>query len=348
MIKIKIDIIGGSIAGLNTALSLKKHNKNIKVFVHEKHKKIGYNPEGRRCGEGHSMNWGWSLGKPDEKCIFNNIKIVQTNIGDKKYNSHMKTGMLCMLNRQEYIHQLGKETEKHGAEIHTSDRIKSVHDLDGDYIVDASGCPSSVKRELNINHRIVNYTYQQTLEDCNWFEPDIIRTYFTGISGYYWIFPRDPAKKEVNIGVGVIVKDGTNLKDLLEQFKEKKGITGKVNYVLGGLVPTGLQRPFMHKNILFVGDAGVGAFPLTGEGIHRALISSDIAGECIANGYTKKYPHRIMQEFIKWEVIGKTFIYINYLLLKIGPNALLSSVDYFTRFNFFIVPSQDYKTDKIE
>ena len=112
------------------------------------------------------------------------------------------------------------------------------------------------------------------------------------------------------------------------------------------MVPTGLQRPFAYKNILFVGDAGVGAFPLTGEGIHRALISSDIAGECIANGYPKKYSYRIMQEFIKWEIIGKTFLYINYILTKIGPKILLSSIDYFTRFNFFVVGSEDYETKK--
>jgi len=292
------------------------------------------------------MEWGWSKGKPDEKSIFNNIRMLQTNIGNKKYNSYIKPGYLCVLNRQEYIFQLGKEAEKMGAEIHTGDKIRSIEDLDGDYIVDASGCPSTIKRELKIKHHLFNYTYQQTLEDCNWFVSDTMRTFFTGISGYFWIFPRNPEKKEVNIGVGTMIKEHVNLKKLLEEFKEKNKITGKINHVLGGLVPAGLQRPFIHKNILFVGDAGVGAFPLTGEGIHRALISSDIAGECLANGYPKKYAHRMWQEFIKWEAIGKTFLYANYFLIKIGSKALLTSIDYFTRFNFFVVKSNNYETKK--
>jgi len=344
VIIIKIDIVGGSIAGLNTALSIKKYNKNIKVVVHEKHKIIGFNHEGRRCGEVHSMKWGWSKGKPNEKSIYNEIKKVETNIGNKKYVSYLKLGVSSMLNRQEFISQMGKEAEKNGIEIYTNDKVKSLNDLDGDYIVDASGCPSSIKRELKIKHGLANLTYQQTIEDCNWFKSDTIRTFFTGISGYFWAFPRNPEKKEVNLGVGTALKENINLKQMLEQFKKDNNITGKVNYVLGGMVPTGLQRPFSYKNILFVGDAGVGAFPLTGEGIHRALISSDIAGECIANGYPKKYPHRIMQEFIKWELIGKTFLGINYILTKIGPKILLSSIDYFTRFNFFVVKSGDYET----
>ncbi|MCK5258742.1 MAG: NAD(P)-binding protein, partial [Thermoplasmatales archaeon] len=40
---IKVDIVGGSISGLSTAISLKEHNESITVIVHEKHKKIGYN-----------------------------------------------------------------------------------------------------------------------------------------------------------------------------------------------------------------------------------------------------------------------------------------------------------------
>ena len=41
--KIKVDIVGGSLAGLSTAISLKENDNSIKVVVHEKHKKIGYN-----------------------------------------------------------------------------------------------------------------------------------------------------------------------------------------------------------------------------------------------------------------------------------------------------------------
>ena len=119
---------------------------------------------------------------------------------------------------------------------------------------------------------------------------------------------------------------------MLEDFKKEKNIQGKINYVLGGLIPLGLQRPFMYKNILFVGDAGVGAFPFTGQGIYRALLSGDIAGNCIAKGIPKKYPYKITQAFIKWEVMGKIFAIFNFRFRKINPNLVLKSLKNFGRF----------------
>jgi len=333
VIEIKIDIVGGSLGGLATAISLKEHDKDIDVVVHEKHKKIGYNPEGRRCGEAHSVESEWKQWKPLESSIFNEIKIVETIVGNKKYTLHRAPSTSCILNRQEFICQLAREAEKLDAEIRTNDKIKSIDDLDGDYIVDASGCPSSIKRELRLNKGIKGTTYQQTLEDSNWFVSDTVKIIFTGSLGYYWIFPRDPRKKEINLGVGVLGDITVNLKNMLESFKEEQDIRGKINYVLGGLIPAGLQKPLQYKNILFVGDAGVGTFPLTGQGIYRALISGDIAGRCIAQGHPKKYSHIIMKEFIKWDVIGKTFIRMNYVFRRVGPKAVLTSLKYFTYFN---------------
>jgi flavin-dependent dehydrogenase len=157
-----------------------------------------------------------------------------------------------------------------------------------------------------------------------------LKVIYTGNFGYYWIFPRDPKKKEINLGIGFSGNFGYNLKNMLEKFKEGRKIEGKVNYVAGGLIPVGLQRPLMYNNILFVGDAGVGTFPFTGQGIYRALISGDVAGRCIAREYPKKYPHIINQKFIKWDLIGKTFIRANYIFRRISPKLVLASLNYFT------------------
>ena len=325
----KIDIVGGSLGGLATAISLKDRDKNLSVVVHEKYKKIGYNPEGRRCGEAHSIGGPWEKWKPLQSSVFNEIKLVETVIGNKKYVINREPGTACILDRQEFICQLARKADKLGVEIRTGDKINSVNDLDGDYIVDASGCPSTIKRELGLDKGIRGITYQQTLEDCNVFISDTIKIIFMGSFGYFWIFPRDSEKREVNLGVGVMGIDNINLKELLEKFKEEHEITGKINYVLGGFVPAGLQKPLKYKNILFVGDAGAGAFPLTGQGIYRALLSGDRAGMCIARGYPEKYPKITTQDFIKWDVIGKTYLRMNYVLRKIGPEAVLTTLKYF-------------------
>jgi len=329
VVTIKVDIIGGSLGGLSAAISLKENNKSVKVVVHEKHKKIGYNHEGRRCGEAHSIEAEWKKWKPEKNSYFNEITKAEAIAGNKEHIFYRKPGTAFMLNRQEFICQLARDAEKLGVVIQTDDKIKNVSDIDGEYIIDASGCPSSIKRELGLNRGIKGVGYQQTLEDSNSFIPNTLKIVFTGLYGYYWIFPRDPKKKEINLGVGFCRNFNYNLKKMLEEFKEEQKIDGKINYVTGGLIPLGLQRPLMYKNILFVGDAGVGTFMFSGQGIYRALISGDIAGRCIACGYPKKYPHIINHEFIKWDVIGKTFTYTNYVFRKINPKLVLSSYNHF-------------------
>jgi len=172
-------------------------------------------------------------------------------------------------------------------------------------------------------------SYQQTIQDSNCFISDVIKIYFEDVIGYYWIFPRNSEKKEINIGVGTFGTQNHNLKQKLESFKESHGINGKVNYVVGGLIPIGIQRPLRYKNILFVGDAGAGTFPTLGKGIYRALFSGDIAGKCIAIGHPEKYPKLVISAFIKWDVIGKYLLRSDRLFSLISEKAL-----YFNRIHF--------------
>lgn len=329
----KIDIVGGGLAGLSTAISLKRLDKNIDVTIHEKHKEIGYNPEGRRCGEGHTVEAEWRKWKPIGKSIFNEIKIVETILENKKYIARFPPEVFYVLNRQEFISQLGRDAKKLGVTIQTTDKIKSSNDLSGDYIVDASGCPSSIKRDLGIDKGYRGISYQQTLEDSNCFISDVIKVFFTDALGYYWIFPRDPEKREINVGVGVLdYSRDFNLKQMLESFKEEQGLEGKINYVLGGMVPVGLQKPLSYQNVLFVGDAGVGTHPLLGKGIYRALYSGELAAKYIALGHPEKYAKIAVHEFIKWDLIGKTYIKIDKILFKIGEKAVLSMYHHYLDF----------------
>ncbi len=327
----QVDIVGGSISGMSTAISIKEHNPAIDVVVHEKYKAIGYNHEGRRCGEGHTVENEWAKWKPEKNSVFDEITQGSVSIGRHTLTAKRPPGVAIILNRQEFICQLARDAEKRNVLISTGDLVKSVHDLDGTYIVDASGCPSSIKRELGFGTGNVGVTYQQTLQDANCFRPDFIQLIYMEDLGYYWVFPRDPAKREMNVGIGTLGHLGLDLKDLLEEFKEKQHITGTVNYVVGGLVPLGLQYPLMHKNILFVGDAGVGAFPINGQGIYRALISGDIAGLCIGTDHLRRYPYLIHRAFIKWNLVGVWFLRVNRVLRHIDPALFLPSLNMLTK-----------------
>jgi flavin-dependent dehydrogenase len=324
---IKIDIVGGSLSGLSTAISLKRHDKSIDVIVHEKYRTMGYNHEGRRCGEAYSIGEDWKKWRPSEKSVFNHITKIETVVGDKHYSSLRKPGEYFILNRQEFICQLAREAEQLGVTLCTGDRIHSIDELDGEYIVDASGYPSTIKRELHLESGMQAKTYQQTLENCNLFIPHLLKLIYTDFcAGYFWIFPRNPEKKEVNLGIGVRITTTTRfpLKEILEQFKQEYGIEGKVNYTLGGVVPVGLQRPLRYQNILFVGDAGVGTFSLSGEGIYRALLSGDIAGYCLAANHSEWYPKMMYEHLIGWEIFGKFFLKLTSVLNKVGNRSLLA------------------------
>ena len=324
VIHIKVDIIGGSLSGLAAAISLCQKRKDIEVIVHEKHKVIGHNHDGRRCGEAHSFEPHWKKWIPTGKSYFNEIRKIDVVSGSKSLTFDRPVGTAYVLNRPEFICQLKKEAETHGAKIQVKDKIRSIKDLDGDYIIDASGCPSVVKRELGFNHGLKGITFQQTIENSNCFKADTLKIVFIGAFGYYWVFPRDPTKNEVNVGLGYCYNLGFDLKEELEKFKKAEGIKGDVNYTLGGLIPGGFQYPLRHKNILFVGDSGVGTLPMSGQGIYRALISGDVAGRCIAYGYPKRYPSIMSKYFFNFDVVGKFLLYANWPFKYVNPHKSFS------------------------
>lgn len=112
---------------------------------------------------------------------------------------------------------------KNGVIIKTNDKITSVRDLDGDFIIDASGCWSVIRREqLGFKRGIKGLTYKQTLGDSNCFKSDTLKIIFIGSFGYYWIFPRYPLKREVNVGLGLFRGANTNLKKSLKNLKYNK------------------------------------------------------------------------------------------------------------------------------
>lgn len=318
----KIDIVGGGLSGLSAAISIKKMNKKIDVVVHEKHNKIGYNPDGRRCGEGYFLEATWKHWKPVGRSIYSHVNKVETIVDNKSYTLHRKPNTAFALNRQAFIDQLYQQAKNLEVTIHTNDKIESINELSSDVIVDASGCPSTIRKQLNLRKGIVGITYQQTLEQCSHYIKDTMKIFITANAGYYWIFPRNSKKKEVNLGIGMIIRKNKKLNQELNRFKDQMKITGIVNYQTGGLIPAGIQKPLIHNNIVFVGDAGVGTFPLTGEGIYRALLSGEIAGKCIAQNNIEKYPKIIRKEFLQWDIAGKTMLRINDYLSHLSDKAV--------------------------
>ena len=152
-------------------------------------------------------------------------------------------------------------------------------------LVAADGHASAVARLLGLRPLIKMYTLRyrvalmaplQAVEV--WLSPK-----YPG--GYAWLIP---AGKHAVIATGMAQELAeAALRDLHKQLHEA-GIVGSA--ILGhsaGAVPVeGLRQKLTHGNILFAGDAGGLAHPLTGAGIHPAVVSGEAAGRAAAEWST--------------------------------------------------------------
>lgn len=103
--------------------------------------------------------------------------------------------------------------------------------------------------------------------------------------GYGWLIP---AGREAVIGTGIEEAVASEALEALHRQLAGAGLVG--SDVLGrsaGAVPVeGLRDKLAMGNILFAGDAGGMAHPLTGAGIHPAVVSGEAAGRAAAEWTT--------------------------------------------------------------
>lgn len=117
------------------------------------------------------------------------------------------------------------------------------------------------------------------------------------LPGYAWIFPA--GKNKANIGLGmrldIFRKANHNLKEMLQRFLDMPQIKkrlirgGEVDGIKSWQLNFGSQKRLQHtfNGALLVGDAAGFINPLTGGGIHNAMISADLAGETIDKALAK-------------------------------------------------------------
>lgn len=102
--------------------------------------------------------------------------------------------------------------------------------------------------------------------------------------GYGWLFPKGAA---VNLGIGVAREAAGQLEGLLASLHARlmaeKRVGGEIWQRSGGAIPCGgLREPLVRGPVLFAGDAAGLAHPVTGAGIHPAVMSGEWAGEAAA------------------------------------------------------------------
>lgn len=99
--------------------------------------------------------------------------------------------------------------------------------------------------------------------------------------GYVWIYPT--GKDSAKVGVGVTCP---NPRMYLDNFIRCSDVSGrlfgtKTEFITGALPIGGLREKLFFGNILLVGDSAGMADPITGAGIHNAILAGKIAGKTI-------------------------------------------------------------------
>ena len=179
----------------------------------------------------------------------------------------------------------------------------SVQELRAKVVVGADGVTSARARGLRPNdqqhvdvHRAV--ALRAYITDLEEIDREVeFYLYDEILPGYAWIFPAGNGKSNIGLGMrlDVFKKGDHNLKKMLQDFLDlpqikprlKRG--GEVEGVKIWQLNFGSQKKlqYVFDGALLVGDAAGFINPLTGGGIHNALISANLAGQTIDEAFQR-------------------------------------------------------------
>lgn len=173
------------------------------------------------------------------------------------------------------------------------------NDFSCDFVVLAAGARNRLFPETT---PLVPADLEQTLGYYIPVESDVLKIKFLpGFRGYLWSFPRPD-----HLSVGVCGKLDTSstavLRDHLEAFIREERLPREGACFFSHLLPspqpvTVRSRAIAGANWALAGDAAATVDSITGEGLHYALRSGDLLGECLADGHPERYPARLRAEF---------------------------------------------------
>jgi geranylgeranyl reductase family protein len=288
-------IVGASVAGCRTALTLATHDVSVLLLD-----KADF-PRWKPCAGGLTLKTRPYLPEP----LFEQIECVVhqacLTYGEGYVTSIRSRNPLgWMVHRESFDETHLELTQaRRTVEVSQGTTVRSVTEDDGGVTVDtdrgvlrarvlvgADGATSVVSRALpGHDRREMGFAYEGEVRSAGSSPPsqsdETVFDFRTFPHGYGWVFPK---RDHESIGGYVYGRKLPGIKTFYREFcSETERLRGTETYRARGH-PTSLGgdlRRLSSRRIVLVGEAGSMVDPLTGEGIYYALRSGHLAGEAI-------------------------------------------------------------------
>jgi len=229
-----------------------------------------------------------------ENVISQPINAMETHVADTPEARTFVNGL--MLHRDRFDQALALQAVAAGARLETRVRALGVQDrlatairggteitINARVIVGADGPLSAVGRSIGCTNQVLMPTAQYRVALKKPTETTRVFFHPSIIGGYGWVFPKQSL---ANVGVGIHSRRTGNPRSVLNRFAaqlvEQGIIEPQILGVTGGYLPAGgLIRPWKQW-VIMAGDAAGTCHPITGAGIHNALIPGELAGMAAA------------------------------------------------------------------
>jgi geranylgeranyl reductase family protein len=353
-------IVGAGPAGATLAYALAR--RGIGVLVLEKENLPRY----KCCAGGvtstASKLLGFDISEVTEDVIY---EVSFTFDGGMPYPRQHSQPLMYTVMRDVFDHFLVKKAQQVGAVLRDGQEVTQVQvaanwveisTADNAFrsrlVVGADGAYSVVARELGMEKRM---EYVAGMESEVVVSGEGLPKWKSRVQmdlgcipgSYAWVFPK---RNHLSIGVGCLASRARYLNRYHEQFLDSLGIGSyTIARSSSHLIPTCTKGRFVWRDkALLLGDAAGLADPLTGEGIHNAILSAQLAAPVIENyllehkvglqDYQEAIEEKIMPELRIARTLSKIFILFPHLAFRmlnrsdsvwrIGCNLMLGEIDY--------------------
>jgi flavin-dependent dehydrogenase len=319
-------IVGGGPAGSYLAYILASRGEEVRLY--EKNARQAWNP--KACSGGIAKWWVERTRVPlHQDLIADTIDKVVIKYGDAELWSSEGSGFGYILRRGAFERSLQEDAAAMGADV----RYYPIFDVSGGYdrIFIAEGAAGTVKKSLGMDeprdiddfHMGVQYIGRGPEPEAHTIEvyaDDLVP------GGYAWRFPtvipgtRDSA---IEVGLGVPLSMGSDAWHILDKWMEKMGWHVEPAIKQGHIIPTNRpQRQHFRRNgkdFFVLGDSAYLTNPVTGGGIHAALLSALYASEGKPVPYSFRVQTRILYR-VKQKMLTIKASEAAEIIRKIGAN----------------------------